>query len=226
VTSDVFDQQADRYDAWYDSPAGRAAFDDEVEALRPLLHDLPRPWLEVGVGTGRIAAILSAEFGIDPAPGPLHLAAGRGVRVAVARGEALPFPDASFGAVLLVLTLCFVADPRSALREARRVLLPGGGIVLGLLHSEGPWGRHYRALAAQGHAFYRHAHFFTRAELADLLSGAGLRPVRTRSALFVAPDQEPAELEAGEGDVRAAGFTAVLVVPDMTRPTAETQDER
>lgn len=213
MTDDLFTDQAARYDAWYDTREGRAAFSEEVDALRPLFHGLPRPWLEVGVGTGRPAAALGIEFGIDPALGALTLAARRGIRVAAGRAENLPFPDMTFGAVLLVLALCFVAEPLNALREAARVLAPGGGIVLGLLPAEGPWGQHYQRLAREGHQYYREAHFFTRRELGRLLGAAHLRPARTRSALSWAPGSPPEEGPARQGDLPAAGFTAMLVVP-------------
>ena len=71
----IFDREAARYDAWFDSPDGR---------------------------------LLSRR---------------RSIRVVLARGEALPFPDGLFGAVLLIVTLCF-ADPQSLLAEAKRVLFP------------------------------------------------------------------------------------------------------
>src|SRR3972149_5335474 len=51
----VFDEYAERYDAWYDSPKGRALLGTEVACLRPLLSQFPQPYLEVGVGTGRFA---------------------------------------------------------------------------------------------------------------------------------------------------------------------------
>lgn len=208
--SDVFNSQPQRYDAWYDTPEGSAVLGEEVEALRPLLDPLSQPWLEVGVGTGRFATALGVDVGIDPAPATLSLAASRGIRSLAARGETLPFPDRSFGACLLVVTLCFVADPLGVLKEARRVLRPGGGVVLGLVLAEGPLGRYYRHLAEEGHAYYRLAHFFSRPELSSLLSQAGFRPVRTRSALFGSPESGLATGTILDEDHPEAGFTAVL----------------
>lgn len=48
-----FDTLAASYDAWHDAPCGRRIFAEEVAGLRDLLEEAPRPWLEVGVGTGR-----------------------------------------------------------------------------------------------------------------------------------------------------------------------------
>ena len=125
----IFDREAARYDAWFDSPDGRVLFRTEVDAVRRLLVGLPAPWLEVGVGTGRFAGALGVPFGVDPACSALHLARRRGIRVALARGEALPFPDRRFGAVLLIVTLCF-AEPHGLLAEARRVLDPAGRLIV------------------------------------------------------------------------------------------------
>ena len=209
----IFDQEADRYDAWFDTPAGRTILDAELDALRPLLAGLPEPKLEVGVGTGRVAAALGVSHGLDPAFGPLQHAARRCRFVVQGVGEALPFRDGSFGVVLLMVTLCFVANPSTVLREARRVLQPGGGLLLGLLPAEGAWGRRYRELGEQGHAYYRHARFFGRAELAAMLAAAGLEPVRARSTLWQPPNGEPRPETACDGDDPSAGFLALLARP-------------
>lgn len=210
VVAEPFDRFAEQYDAWYQGPLGCIAFPQEVDALRPLLHDLPSPWLEVGIGTGRFAAALDVPYGIDPSLGALKLAGARGRHVVAGRGEALPFPDQSFGAIVLVVTLCFVADPLSVVREARRVLRLDGAIVLGLVLAESSWGQHYQNLAAAGHPYYRLAHFFTRPQTHRLLRRAGFVIVRERSALFDPPTLSLRVAPAREGYDASAGFTAML----------------
>lgn len=90
------------------------------------METLPRPWIEVGVGSGRFASDLGVEIGLDPASDPLNLATRRGTRVVRGRVETLPFAAGTFGGMLLIVTICFVADPLAALREARRVVGPRG----------------------------------------------------------------------------------------------------
>jgi len=46
----VFDSLASTYDAWFEQE-GRFVFASEVEALRQVLPLLPRPWIEIGVGS-------------------------------------------------------------------------------------------------------------------------------------------------------------------------------
>ena len=49
-----FDDLASEYDAWFDKE-GSLIFFIELQAFRALLQSLPKPWLEVGVGSGRFA---------------------------------------------------------------------------------------------------------------------------------------------------------------------------
>jgi SAM-dependent methyltransferase len=57
-------------------------------------------------------------------------AAGRSTTVLRAPAEDLPFDDATFDTVVSTLVLCGVADQPRAAREIRRVLKPGGRLLI------------------------------------------------------------------------------------------------
>lgn len=210
----LFEKLAERYDAWYDGPVGQVAFPLEIAVLRPLLNGSPKPWIEIGVGSGRFAKELQVDVGIDPAMKPLFMAKQRNVTVVQAVGENLPFQDASFGAVLIVVTLCFVSDPLSVLREARRVLRKDGALVLGMVFADSPWGEFYRRKAKEGHPFYKAAHFLSRTELKQMLDFVGFRVVAARSTLRQPPSDFSLHPEPVlDGDFPDAGFVGWKAVP-------------
>jgi SAM-dependent methyltransferase len=209
----VFEELAGRYDAWYAGARGRLLFDLELACLRPLLVPGRGPRLEVGVGSGRFAAAIGIEAGVDPAAAPLHFATGRGVAAVQGTGERLPFCDDSFSAVMLVVTLCFADDPAALLGEARRVLVPSGHLVAGIVPLDSAWGRRYEAQGRAGHPFYRNARFLTLAEHRDMLAEAGFTITGARSILTQAPGDEPVEEEPLEGALPGAGFVALQARP-------------
>ena len=94
--------------------------------------------LEVGAGTGvnlpYYGESVESLVLTDPEPPMLRRlqrAAGEhlpNAQVLQAAAEELPFEDDSFDAVVSTLVLCGVDQPR-ALREARRVLRPGGRLL-------------------------------------------------------------------------------------------------
>jgi ubiquinone/menaquinone biosynthesis C-methylase UbiE len=51
--------------------------------------------------------------------------------------QALPFPDDSFDTVVCTFSLCSIPDDRKAVAEAKRVLRPGGQLIL-LEHVRSP----------------------------------------------------------------------------------------
>jgi SAM-dependent methyltransferase len=93
-------------------------------------------WLDVGCGTGALTQTIAlhgapaAVTGLDPSDRFVQFArrATPDGRTSFRTGkvEALPFPDATFDAVVSGLVLNFVANPAEAVVEMRRVLRPGG----------------------------------------------------------------------------------------------------
>jgi ubiquinone/menaquinone biosynthesis C-methylase UbiE len=109
---------------------------------RALLAEVGGRVVEVGAGTGRNLEHYPRVGGpaelvlVEPDP---HMAkrlrerlaaAGREATVVAAPAERLPLPDASFEIAVATLVLCTVPDPAVALAELRRVLVPGGRLLL------------------------------------------------------------------------------------------------
>jgi ubiquinone/menaquinone biosynthesis C-methylase UbiE len=81
--------------------------------------------------------------GIEFSPAMLELAQeraktlGREAQLQVGDAQALEFPDGAFDTVVCTLALCTIPDDRTAVAEARRVLRPGGRLLL-LEHVRSP----------------------------------------------------------------------------------------
>jgi ubiquinone/menaquinone biosynthesis C-methylase UbiE len=104
-----------------------------------LLGELGGQVLEVGAGTGANLPHLQRAVRLvatEPDPAMRNrlsrkVAQARvPVEVMDATAESLPFPDASFDAVVFTCVLCTVRDPPAAAREARRVLKPAGRLLV------------------------------------------------------------------------------------------------
>jgi ubiquinone/menaquinone biosynthesis C-methylase UbiE len=175
--------------------AGAAGYDRRWARYNAASLALLRPWiagralgrvLDVGCGTGNLLGLLAesgarvdAYAGIDPAPPMLRIAREK-LRASAVRGgvlaataEALPFANGRFDTAISASTLHDWADPRAGLAEVRRVLRPGGELLL-LDWNRDPlpmrllnaWMRITRV------AFGR---MYARGEMADALAAAGFR---------------------------------------------------
>jgi ubiquinone/menaquinone biosynthesis C-methylase UbiE len=208
----VFDVFAERYDAWYDKPFGKSAFNLEKACIASLCKNLRQPFLEIGVGTGRFTEALKIKYGIDNSVGVLRFAKKRGVTVIRGKGEKLPFPNRSFGAVFIIVTLCFVDEPIKALEEASRVLRDDGCIILGLILRESPWASFYMRKGTSGNVFYKVVRFYSLNELKVMLQKTNLRIAEASSTIFQAPTEKPLRFENPRKDhYKDAGFVAMKV---------------
>jgi ubiquinone/menaquinone biosynthesis C-methylase UbiE len=143
--------------------------------------------LEVAIGTGRNLPYYPADAtitGIELSPAMLAIARqratdlGRDVKLHEGDAEHLPFDDASFDTVVCALSLCTIPSPVAAVGEMRRVLGPGGRLLL-LDHIGSTWPPVYACQWLVERITVRAAgENFTRRQL-PLVKAAGFQIVET-----------------------------------------------
>ena len=139
-------KQAERLRRYWDKQAG--SYDREIAFLERLLLGNGREWvcrqatgdvLEVAIGTGRNLPFYPPDVrltAVEFSPAMLELARqraqelGRTVDLRLGDAQALDLPDESFDTVVCTLSLCGIPDERPAVQEMKRVLRPGGQLLL------------------------------------------------------------------------------------------------
>jgi ubiquinone/menaquinone biosynthesis C-methylase UbiE len=198
----VFDNNSEKYDGWYDR--NKFAYLSELNALKKVIPGHSRG-IEIGVGTGRFAAPLGIDIGLDPSARMIEIARNRGVSARRGVGEDLPFFGSIFDYVAIIITLCFVKDVPKVLKEAERVLKPNGKIILGLVDKKSFLGKLYRKKRSP---FYKEAKFFGIEEATKLLSGAGFRKFSYYQTLF----NLPSEIKSVQKTLKGFGRGGFVVI--------------
>jgi len=122
----------------------------------------------------RTVAAMPAAQGVELWP--------RGERVlsCLAADDQLPFPNALFDRVLLVHALEEADDPLAMMLEARRILAPAGRLIIVAAARGGLW-------AHAEHTPFGHGRPFTRGQLEQVVTAAGLEPTAWSRALYAPP---------------------------------------
>ena len=134
-----WEREARNWIAWARTP-GHDVYWRYRGAFFDLLPPPGRATLEIGCGEGRVARDLAARghhvTGVDAAPTLLEAArdAGGAGDFLLADAAALPFPDGSFDLVVAYNSLMDMHDMPGAVREAHRVLEPGGRLGVCVTH--------------------------------------------------------------------------------------------
>jgi SAM-dependent methyltransferase len=136
------------FDVWsivYDQPlVQRLTYRPVQDAVADALRTLEaRSILDVGCGTGLLAARLGRELGgarvvgCDFSHGMLRQAAGHAPHLPWVQGDALrlPFATASFDAIVSTEAFHWFADQAAAVGEFFRVLAPGGRALVALVNT-------------------------------------------------------------------------------------------
>jgi SAM-dependent methyltransferase len=153
---------------------------------RPLLPALPPGAAALDIGAGDGAFLLELDVlgfkdvvGVEPSRAPVAQAppAAR-ERIRVGEFDAHDFPDGAFGLVTCFQTLEHVPDPVELCRSARRLLAPGGVLLVVCHDRRAPLNR----LLGKRSPIYdlEHLQLFSRRSLLWLLDGAGFRRVQAR----------------------------------------------
>lgn len=165
-----FDRLARLYDILM--PAARPA--DLAAGLALAERDVERV-VDVAGGTGRAARAVDAPTRVvaDAAGGMARRARASGLAAVRADAGALPVRGGAADAVLVVDALHHLPDPPAALAEARRVLAPGGVLVI---REFDPGTLRGRAVVAAERAVGFDSTFWRPRDLAAAVSEAGLEP--------------------------------------------------
>ncbi|WP_158839295.1 class I SAM-dependent methyltransferase [Saccharothrix deserti] len=119
--------------------------------------------LEIGYGSGvfmpELARHCDELHGIDPHPKRREVEAnlarhGMNATLATATAESLPYDTGFFDCLVSVSTLEYVPDLEAACREMRRVLRPGGALVVCTPGATSIWDLPLRVLTREGPSQY------------------------------------------------------------------------
>lgn len=142
ATRDIYDGLGSWYDRWT-LVLDRTAFN---RVRRAVFQRASGRVLELAIGTGKNFRFLPAGcqvVGVDFSSAMLEVAQRKALRggikleAHVGDATALPFGGASFDTVVCSLAACTFSQPLAVFAEAKRVLRPGGKLLL-VEHVRGP----------------------------------------------------------------------------------------
>jgi SAM-dependent methyltransferase len=170
--------EAHNWIAWARTP-NHDAYWEYSPAFIELLPAPGSATLEVGCGEGRVARDLAARghrvSGIDASP--TLLAAAQELQpqttFQLADAASLPFADATFDLVIAYNSLMDVQDMPGAVREAARVMSPGGRFCASIVHPLADAGR-FRGEESDAEFVLRWSYFGPR-RVEDEFERAGMR---------------------------------------------------
>lgn len=135
-----WERHAAQWIAWARKPGHDSYWQFHRDVFLELVPEPNGRTLDLGCGEGRVARDLAElgheVVGVDSSPTLIGAARETAPEMELHLADAaeLPFPDTSFGIVVAFMSLHDIDDLGGAIREAARVLLPGGQLCLAIVH--------------------------------------------------------------------------------------------
>ncbi len=202
--------------AFYDLPLGRLLRSLIGAPIRKMWPDLKgqsllgigyagpfmRPYLDK---VDRAVAAMPAAQGAVPWPRERTTSS-----CALVEDADLPFPDLSFDRIMLVHALDHCSDPEAVLREAWRVLAPGGRLIAVVPNRRGLWAQSELSPFGYGRPY-------SGRQLKELMKNCQFNVLEDKEALFMPPSKARFILRAartweGIGSRLLPAFGGVLVM--------------
>lgn len=111
----------------------------------------------------------------------------RGINVIEGIAENLPYEDESIDFTVMVTTICFVDDARKTFQEIKRILKPGGEVIVAFVDKNSPVGKLYLR-GKENSLFYKDANFFSTEDIYKLLWDSDFTNEQTCQTIFGALD--------------------------------------
>jgi len=175
-----FEEHTSQYEKWFE--INNFAYESELEAVKRILPE-KGIGMEIGVGSGRFAGPLGIRFGVEPSGKMREISKQRGIEVINGLAEALPYEDRRFDYALMVTTICFLDDTETALKEANRVIKPGGSLIIGFVDKESSLGKLYLEHKNKS-LFYGIATFYSVNEIIFYLKKTGFKNFTFTQTIF------------------------------------------
>ncbi len=184
----LFDNFASDYDSFFNTSLGRAVLETEKNLIMKMISpEAGLSALDAGCGTGVFSEFLVRAgmdvTGFDESPEMLGIASKKKSlkTVRMVRGDInkLPFDSDCFDRVLCAFVIEFIPDAKQVISELKRVLKPGGILVVATLNSDGAW-----AQSRKDDEFWNNATFRNEKALKEI----GLEDAEFEQCLFFPPN--------------------------------------
>lgn len=202
--TEAFDKYYKRYEEWF--KRNEYVYKSELKAVNYFIPE-DKKGIEIGVGSGKFAAPLGVEVGVEPSKKMRRIAKKRGIEVYKGRGEYLEFDDNSFDYALMVTTICFLEDVERSFQEVRRVLKDNGEFIIAFVDKDTFLGKEYLSKKDEN-VFYKDAVFYSTKEVVTFLEKTSFKNIEFVQTIFkkITDIDEVQDFKKGYGE---GGFVVI-----------------